>query len=103
MSRLKGSVRTFLAVRGAVFVAAIVVLVLAAAIGGASIARGNNSTSPRPAQLATTDWPVNERGQTYGMIRFGSRVDTYFPPNSRVLVDVGQRTVGAETVLAELP
>jgi phosphatidylserine decarboxylase len=44
-----------------------------------------------------------ERGQTYGMIRFGSRVDTYFPPNSRVLVDVGQRTVGAETVLAELP
>jgi len=66
MSRLKGSVRTFLAVRGAVFVAAIVVLVLAAAIGGASIARGNNSTSPRPAQLATTDWPVNERGQTYG-------------------------------------
>ncbi|MGZ4532510.1 MAG: phosphatidylserine decarboxylase [Mycobacteriaceae bacterium] len=44
-----------------------------------------------------------ERGQTYGMIRFGSRVDTYLPPNSRVLVDVGQRTVGAETVLAELP
>lgn len=44
-----------------------------------------------------------ELGQTYGLIRFGSRVDTYFPPGSRVLVDVGQRTVGAETVLAELP
>jgi len=43
------------------------------------------------------------RGQTYGMIRFGSRVDTYLPPGSRVLVDVGQRMVGAETVLAELP
>lgn len=43
------------------------------------------------------------RGQTYGMIRFGSRVDTYLPAGSRVLVEVGQRMVGAETVLAELP
>jgi len=43
------------------------------------------------------------RGQTYGMIRFGSRVDTYLPPGSRVLVDVGQRMVGAESVLAVLP
>jgi phosphatidylserine decarboxylase len=44
-----------------------------------------------------------ERGATYGLIRFGSRVDTYLPVGSRVLVDVGQRMVGAETVLAELP
>jgi len=43
------------------------------------------------------------RGQTYGMIRFGSRVDTYLPAGSRILVDIGQRMVGAETVLAELP
>jgi len=43
------------------------------------------------------------RGQTYGMIRFGSRVDTYLPTGSRILVDVGQRMVGAESVLAELP
>lgn len=43
------------------------------------------------------------RGATYGLIRFGSRVDTYLPTGSRVLVDVGQRTVGAESVLAELP
>lgn len=43
------------------------------------------------------------RGETYGMIRFGSRVDTYLPEGSRVLVGLGQRTVGAETVLAELP
>ncbi len=44
-----------------------------------------------------------QRGQTYGMIRFGSRVDTYLPPGSQILVDVGQHMVGAETVLAELP
>ncbi|MCY7344524.1 MAG: phosphatidylserine decarboxylase [Pseudonocardia sp.] len=41
-------------------------------------------------------------GETYGIIRFGSRVDTYLPPGSRVRVAVGQRTIGGETVLAEL-
>jgi phosphatidylserine decarboxylase len=41
-------------------------------------------------------------GQTYGLIRFGSRVDLYVPAGSRVLVEVGQRTIGGETVLAEL-
>jgi phosphatidylserine decarboxylase len=42
-------------------------------------------------------------GQTYGLIRFGSRVDLYLPPGSRVLVGKGQRTIGGETPLAELP
>ncbi|MBF6183503.1 phosphatidylserine decarboxylase [Nocardia otitidiscaviarum] len=41
-------------------------------------------------------------GDTYGLIRFGSRVDTYFPAGTRPLVTPGQRTIGAETVLAEL-
>lgn len=41
-------------------------------------------------------------GETYGLIRFGSRVDTYFPGGTRLLVEPGQRTIGAETVLAEL-
>jgi phosphatidylserine decarboxylase len=42
-------------------------------------------------------------GDTYGLIRFGSRVDTYFPPGSTLLVERGQRTIGAETVIAQLP
>lgn len=42
-------------------------------------------------------------GETYGLIRFGSRVDVYLPAGSRVEVAVGQRTVGGETVLAALP
>lgn len=42
-------------------------------------------------------------GDTYGLIRFGSRVDTYFPAGTTLLVERGQRAVGAETVLAELP
>lgn len=42
-------------------------------------------------------------GDTYGLIRFGSRVDTYLPEGSKILVQQGQRAVGAETVLAQLP
>lgn len=42
-------------------------------------------------------------GDTYGLIRFGSRVDTYFPAGTTLLVERGQRSIGAETVLAELP
>lgn len=42
-------------------------------------------------------------GQTYGLIRFGSRVDTYLPAGSTTTVIPGQRTIGAETIIAELP
>lgn len=42
-------------------------------------------------------------GDTYGLIRFGSRLDTYLPDGSNLLVSVGQRAVAGETVLAELP
>lgn len=42
-------------------------------------------------------------GETYGLIRFGSRLDTYLPPGSKLLVSRGQRTLAGETVLAELP
>ena len=42
-------------------------------------------------------------GDTYGLIRFGSRLDTYLPDGSTVKVIPGQRAVGAETILAELP
>lgn len=41
-------------------------------------------------------------GETYGLIRFGSRLDTYFPADANVLVELGQRAVGGETPLAEL-
>ena len=41
-------------------------------------------------------------GERYGLIRFGSRVDVYLPPNTPPLVVVGQRAIGGETVLADL-
>lgn len=40
-------------------------------------------------------------GELYGLIRFGSRVDVYVPSSMTVLVEVGQRCVGGETVLAQ--
>jgi phosphatidylserine decarboxylase len=42
-------------------------------------------------------------GDTYGLIRFGSRLDTYLPAGTEPLVKVGQRAIAGETVLAELP
>jgi phosphatidylserine decarboxylase len=42
-------------------------------------------------------------GDTYGLIRYGSRLDTYLPVGSNVLVTTGQRSLAGETVLAELP
>ena len=42
-------------------------------------------------------------GDTYGLIRYGSRLDTYLPAGSSILVSTGQRALAGETVLAELP
>jgi phosphatidylserine decarboxylase len=43
------------------------------------------------------------RGQRYGFIRFGSRVDVYLPPASRPRVSLGDKVQATSTVLAELP
>jgi len=43
------------------------------------------------------------RGQRYGFIRFGSRVDVYLSPDARPKVTIGDAVYATETVLAELP
>jgi phosphatidylserine decarboxylase len=40
-------------------------------------------------------------GQRFGLIRFGSRTDTYFPLDWPAIAVVGQRAIGGETVLAD--
>ncbi len=42
------------------------------------------------------------RGQRYGFIRFGSRVDVYLPLTARPKVTVGEKVSATETILAEL-
>lgn len=42
------------------------------------------------------------RGQRFGFIRFGSRVDVYLPTDARPRVGAGERVYATSTVLAEL-
>ena len=41
-----------------------------------------------------------DAGQRMGLIRFGSRVDLYLPPDMDVLAEQGQTAIAGETVLA---
>ena len=43
-----------------------------------------------------------ERGQRVGLMKFGSRMDVFLPMDATLLVSVGDRVVGGETVLATL-
>ena len=43
-----------------------------------------------------------ERGQRVGLMKFGSRMDVFVPPQATLHVKVGDRVVGGETVLATL-
>ena len=42
------------------------------------------------------------RGERYGLIRFGSRMDTYLPLGTSIKVAVGERVKGGETILGVL-
>jgi phosphatidylserine decarboxylase len=41
-------------------------------------------------------------GQTYGLIRFGSRVDVYLPDSATAQAWLGQRTIGGQTIIGTL-
>ena len=43
------------------------------------------------------------RGERFGLIRFGSRVDVYLPPGVAPTVSIGQTMVAGETPIAILP
>ena len=42
------------------------------------------------------------RGERISLIQFGSRVDVYLPPGSKIKVQLGDRVVGGQSILAEL-
>ncbi len=44
-----------------------------------------------------------QRGERFGMIRFGSRTEIYLPLDAEVLVKVGNRVKGGATIIALLP
>ncbi len=43
-----------------------------------------------------------ERGERFGLIRFGSRLDIYLPEGATPLVRIGQTMVAGETVIADI-
>jgi phosphatidylserine decarboxylase len=43
-----------------------------------------------------------ERGQRFGIMKFGSRIDLFLPPAATIRVKVGDRVVGGESALALL-
>ncbi|MDW7695162.1 phosphatidylserine decarboxylase family protein [Flammeovirgaceae bacterium SG7u.111] len=52
-------------------------------------------------------WYINEgdkvdQGEEFGFIKFGSRVDIFLPLDAEVKVSLEQKTVGGQTVIAEL-
>jgi phosphatidylserine decarboxylase len=52
-------------------------------------------------------WYIKEKqkltqGQEFGFIKFGSRVDLFLPLDAKIMVKIGDKTVGGKTVIAEL-
>jgi len=43
------------------------------------------------------------RGERFGFIRFGSRVDVYLPLDAQPVAEIGDKVYAAESVLARLP
>jgi phosphatidylserine decarboxylase len=43
------------------------------------------------------------RGERYGFIRFGSRLDVFVPPDSTPAVAIGDKVSATSSVLARLP
>jgi phosphatidylserine decarboxylase len=45
---------------------------------------------------------VVERGERFGIMKFGSRIDLFLPVSARLLVKIGDKVVGGETPIATL-
>jgi len=45
---------------------------------------------------------VLKRGERYGIIKFGSRLDVYMPANTEIKVKIGDKVKAGETIIGEL-
>ena len=43
-----------------------------------------------------------KRGERYGMIKFGSRLDVYMPTNTEIKVTLGEKVCAGETVIGKI-
>ncbi|MCB1952796.1 MAG: phosphatidylserine decarboxylase, partial [Rhodocyclaceae bacterium] len=51
----------------------------------------------------TREGDTLQRGERYGFIRFGSRVDLYLPIGSKASVTLGDKVLASASVIAKLP
>ncbi len=73
-------------------------------------AEGDDITCVQIAGLAarrilcyTREGDTQQRGERYGFIRFGSRVDLYLPVGSKARVTIGDKVFASSSAIAELP
>ena len=55
------------------------------------------------ARRIVCDLKINQevlKGERFGIIKFGSRVDLYLPKNYNLMVKVGQTVIGGETIIS---
>ena len=55
------------------------------------------------ARRIVCDLKINQevlKGERFGIIKFGSRVDLYLPINYNLMVSVGQMVIGGETIIS---
>jgi len=55
------------------------------------------------ARRIVCDLRINQevlKGERFGIIQFGSRVDLYLPKNYNLIVNVGQTVIGGETIIS---
>ena len=81
---------------------------LASAIGIWCHVKSNGVTSIHDGLVArrilcyTQEGDRLERGQRYGFIRFGSRVDVYLPTDAEVKVTIGDKVTGVLSTIARI-
>ncbi len=53
-------------------------------------------------QLDVEEGDSVSAGERFGLIRFGSRVDVYFPTDAEINVQIGDKVVAGETILGSI-
>lgn len=46
---------------------------------------------------------IARKGEEFGFIKFGSRVDIYLPLDTFILIKKGEKVIGGKTVISIIP
>ena len=56
-----------------------------------------------PFQYYVEEGDEIERGEEFGFIKFGSRIDLFLPLNTQINVELNQKVRGGETIIGIIP